>query len=159
MNISNLLKDNIISKEEALLLYIIYENDKVNIQVLSQIYLEPNILKKELMNLLEKKYIDIDWNTNIVSKAQDKPVEELTVSDVDRVRVIINREIALHELEQLKKWQRKHSIDEIVEAVYKAVVKNIDNFNYIEKILENDQTSGNKKTEQSKVRKNFDFFS
>ncbi len=159
MNISNLLKDNIVSKEEALLLYIIYENEQVNIKVLSQISPEPNILKKDLMHLLERKYIDIDWNANIVNKPYKKPHDELTVSDVDRVRVIINREIALHELEQLKKWQKKYSIDKIVNAFYKAAVKNIDNFNYIEKVLENDPAPNNKKSEQNKVRKNFDFFS
>lgn len=85
-----------------------------------------------------------ETNNSAISENQSA----LTISDIDRIKFILNRNIKVHELEKLKFWIKAgYEIAEIENAIHKSLLKNIDSFNYIEAVLYNEPI--NKEIEQT----------
>ncbi len=153
-----LYKSKKINKSQLLLFYIIKENNPVSINDLIGEF--KDLFSLENLSLLESVgLINIDYQKNLINLNEKK----LNSSDIDKIRVVLNREIKTYELEKIKQWFEKYSIEEIQEAVYQTVLKGIDNFNYIEKVLFNDEKKNfndDKKANLSgqKVIKKFDLF-
>ncbi len=155
-----LYKNSKISKEQLLLFYIINDYKPIGINELlknfSDLVSLENLKKLEELNL-----ISIDYNQNLIDLKRE---EKLSSSDIDKIRVVLNREIKTYELEKIKKWFLTYSIKEIEEAIYQTVLKGIDNFNYIEKVLFNDEKTNNINGQKisnkrgQKVIKKFDLF-
>ncbi len=158
MDSLDLYKSKKINKSQLLLFYIIKENNPVSINDLIGEF--KDLVSLENLSLLESVgLINIDYQKNLINLNEKK----LNSSDIDKIRVVLNREIKTYELEKIKQWFEKYSIEEIQEAVYQTVLKGIDNFNYIEKVLFNDENknfSDDKKSNLSgqKVIKKFDLF-
>ncbi len=73
------------------------------------------------------------FNTTTTSKTI-----KLTAEVIDRIGFLLNRQVKPFELELLREWVDKgHNVDQIEIAIQKAMIKNIDNFNYIQTVLEN----------------------
>lgn len=177
--ILNLYKNKQVTYEEMVLLYIIYDNSEVQIE---NLYNTLNIkmdVKKTIKDLYNKNYVNIDWEKSkvmvskrrILEENKEKEInigqhlydqkiakKEVTVEHIDKIRVILNREIKPHELMQLQKWYEQYEMEEIIDAIYKSCLKDIDNFNYIEKVLFNEPQEKKEPTKIKKVQKNFDFF-
>ncbi len=153
-----LYKSKKINKSQLLLFYIIKENNPVSINDLIGEF--KDLVSLENLSLLESVgLINIDYQKNLINLNEKK----LNSSDIDKIRVVLNREIKTYELEKIKQWFEKYSIEEIQEAVYQTVLKGIDNFNYIEKVLFNDEKKNfndDKRANLSgqKVIKKFDLF-
>ncbi len=154
-----LYKSNKINKEHLLLFYIINDYKPISINDLLENF--GDLVSLDYLKKLEElNLINIDYNQNIVDLKKE---ESLTSSDIDKIRVILNREIKTFELEKIKKWFLTYSIKEIEDAIYQTVLKGIDNFNYIEKVLFSDEKNNineekviNKSGQ--KVIKKFDLF-
>lgn len=159
MDFKKMYLENKISNDEYILLTFLNTSSKID-----EVY---NFLKNKfdvklvLKSLVKKKIITIDIEKNIIEKniklkVQDKNKEKnlLTAKEVDEIRVLINREITVYELEKLREWIEKYSYNIILDAFYKALRKDIDNFNYIEKILINNTVNNTK----SKINRNFELY-
>lgn len=154
-----LFKESKIEKDEMLILYIIFEQNEVSLEQL----LSLNIInmKEKINSLMLKGYIEVDFKNNTLKPLKNSVnlEEKLTIENIDELRIMLNREIKNYELEKLKEWVKEYSFEKIKEATYKSMIKNIDNFNYIEKVLYNNDTKGNQ--EHSNLKNNsrkFDFF-
>ncbi len=158
MDSIELYKNKNINKDQLLLFYIIKDSNPIDMQKLINDF--PNILSLDNLNKLESlSLIDIDYNKNIIKLKENK----LSSSDIDKIRVILNREIKTYELEKIKQWFLTYTIKEIQDAIYQTMIKGIDNFNYVEKVLFNDNNSkldSNKTSDfkGKKVIKKFDLF-
>ncbi len=154
----NLYKNKKINKDQLLLFYIINENNPVSIDELIESF--GNLVNQENLNALIKlSLINIDYQKNVINLKENK----LTANDIDKIRVVLNREIKTYELEKIKQWFLSYNIEEIQDAVYQTVLKGIDNFNYIEKVLfSGEKNDLNKKIQNDlsgqKVIKKFDLF-
>ncbi len=160
-----IFKNGLISPYELLILYVVEEKKEIPLQELLNLF--PNInIKNILKNLESKNMLKIDYENNLIinfnkSTVEVDVVENLTVDKLDQIRQILNREIKNYELEILKKWFEKHTYLEIKDAIQIASLKNIDNFNYINKILENSSNINSEKEEEKhkfKINRKFDFF-
>lgn len=162
MNKLQLFNDKLITKDELLIIYIISEAKTIDLSKL--LALEINNAKLLIDSLYQKAYIDIDFNNNLImlnleKKVNVKQQEVLNVQSLDEVRVLLNREIKNYELELLQQWIKQYSIKQIKESVYKAMLKNIDNFKYIEKILQNSENEiNNSQNKAENYSRKFDFF-
>ncbi|MFV0287862.1 MAG: DnaD domain protein [Mycoplasmatales bacterium] len=162
MNKLQLFNDKLITKDELLIIYIISEAKTIDLSKL--LALEINNAKLLIDSLYQKAYIDIDFNNNLImlnleKKVNVKQQEVLNVQSLDEVRVLLNREIKNYELELLQQWIKQYSIKQIKESVYKAMLKNIDNFKYIEKILQNSENEINSSQNKAEnYSRKFDFF-
>ncbi|MFV0288090.1 MAG: DnaD domain protein, partial [Mycoplasmatales bacterium] len=142
--------------------YIIAEANTIDITKL--LTLEIDNVKLLIDSLYQKTYINIDFNNNLITlnlekKVDAKQQEGLNVQNVDELRILLNREIKNYELELLQQWINHYSIKQIKEAIYKAMLKNIDNFKYIEKILQNNENEINNPPNKVKnYSRKFDFF-
>lgn len=155
----SLYKKGIITQKQLFILYIVEELKSVKIEELLISFNE--LFSMEDLEKLEKlEIVNVDYSKNMIELKQ----KSLSVKDVDKIRVILNRELKNYELEQVKNWYKDYSIKEIEEAVYQTVLKGIDNFNYIEKVLFNKAENQDNKQEKgnlngnSKVIKKFDLF-
>lgn len=161
----------IINKDQIILLVLIEEKKKINDVIKYQNLI--NDFKKNLEDLERKEIIIIESKTQIIKinhisqddkKETSNTNKELTVKELDSLRVILNREIKNYELTILQKWILKYTFEEIKEAVYLSGLKNIDNFNYVEKILVSNNLVKDKNNietnniQASKVERKFDFF-
>ncbi len=158
MDSIQLYKNKSINKEQLLLFYIIKDNNSISMQDLIQNF--DDIVSIDNLNILESfGLINIDYNKNIIEIKRNK----LSSSDIDKIRVILNREIRTFELEKIKQWFLTYELEEITDAIYQTMIKGIDNFNYVEKVLFNDKNSELDKEKTSnltgkKVIKKFDLF-
>ncbi len=158
MDSIQLYKNKSINKEQLLLFYIIKDNNSISMQDLIQNF--DDIVSIDNLNILESfGLISIDYNKNIIEIKRNK----LSSSDIDKIRVILNREIRTFELEKIKQWFLTYELEEITDAIYQTMIKGIDNFNYVEKVLFNDKNSELDKEKTSnlkgkKVIKKFDLF-
>lgn len=143
-----------IDKDEFLIINIINQSQQIELTKILQI-IKNNDKTKRILNKLEKeKKIKIEYENNLIKTnkiKQNNKIEQpiVTVEQIDQIKVIINREIKPYELEKILEWRKNYSIKTITDAIYKAATKNIDNFNYIEKIIINNQEESNNNNSNS----------
>ncbi len=126
-----------------------------------------NITQDDLMGLKNKELIDIT-KVNGKLKVELKPVEKeieeiseilpnmLNREAVDRINFLLNRKLQMYELEKINRWlSLDYTIDQIELAISKSMINDVDNFNYIEKVLFNNE----KKNQQNlNIERNFDLY-
>ena len=128
-----------------LMLKLMYLNEElININLL----IEKNILSRndigELIsnNIISIKSIDEEMYIDMLdfyNKISSLFKEENNILDslfLDKIQYIINRKLQTFEIQQLNMWLNDGFIKSDIEnAIQISLAKNIDNFNYIEKIL------------------------
>lgn len=83
--------------------------------------------------------------------------EVLTSDKLDRISFLLNRRINNMELEKLKEWLNLgYTIPQIEVAIQKSTINQVDNFNYIEKVLLN--STERKEAKVSKIQRNIDLY-
>lgn len=83
--------------------------------------------------------------------------EILTSDKLDRISFLLNRRINNMELEKLKEWLNLgYTIAQIEVAIQKSTINQVDNFNYIEKVLLN--STERKEAKVSKIQRNIDLY-
>lgn len=158
------LKNNAIDKDEILFLVLLENKKKIEVQTIFDKYPYLQITQENLKKLEELKLITINYQHNLislpVSDNGSSNLEKITVEFIDEIRTIINREIKPYELEKLKSFLQ-YGKKAIIDAFLKAKLKDIDNFTYVEKILQNNFKNKEEKQKKNKpvIERNFDFFS
>ncbi len=116
-----------------------------------------DLSKKGLIRLIGvSNQIEIEYlgfNKPKVNNFQSEINREM----IDRLTFLLNRKLQVYELEKVKGWLKlEYKINEIEEAISKAAIGGVDNFNYIEKVLFNNQNT--KKQSKIKIERNFDLY-
>ncbi len=91
-------------------------------------------------------------------KAESEIAQVLVSSEmIDRINFLLNRQLRENELEKIKTWiELEYSMNEIESAITKSILNNVDNFNYIEKVLFNNQ--GSTKPKSINIERNFELY-
>lgn len=120
--------------------------------------------KEKILNLKEKNLLEIDVidqiptvnlqklydkllvlkNNNLSESFEetfvDKSNEHLTRSFIDELQILIERQLTNYELGTINSWLKSgHNHDQIKNAFIKSLSLGVDNFKYIEKVLQNNQ--------------------
>ncbi len=133
----------------------------------SRFLTDVNITQEDLMALKNKQLIDI-IKVNGKLKVEMKPVQEeveqisetspimLNREAVDRINFLLNRKLQMYELEKINRWlSLDYTIEQVELAISKSMINDVDNFNYIEKVLFNNE----KKNQQNlNIERNFDLY-
>ena len=136
---------NLTDHQFILLLKLMNTKDElININLL----IEKNILSRNdigelisnnvinIKSIDEEMYIDMLDFYNRLSSLFKEDNNVLDSLFLDKIQYIINRKLQTFEIQQLNMWLNDGFIKENIEnAIQISLAKNIDNFNYIEKIL------------------------
>ncbi len=155
-----------LNENEVIILIKMFKYEKRYINLI--VFLETEKIKKQnIQNLLDKEiislknqennvYIDLDTCSNKLSN-QNKNNNILNEKDISRINFILNRELKQYEIDKILFWiEAGYQFKEIEEAIYKSLIKNIDNFSYIEAILFNKADDKNNKVEK-KLKRTWNF--
>lgn len=161
--LENQVKFNL-SDEETLTLIKLVSIDRSDLML--NVFLNKYAIKREVLNALSKKGLiklveianglEIDYIGFNNNQASDSKVS-INREMIDRLTFLLNRKLQVYELEKIKSWLKlDYKLSEIEEAISKAAIGGVDNFNYIEKVLFNNQDT--KKQSKIKIERNFDLY-
>ncbi len=161
--LENQVKFNL-SDEETLTLIKLVSIDRSDLML--NVFLNKYAIKREVLNGLSKKGLvklveianglEIDYIGFNNNQASDSKVS-INREMIDRLTFLLNRKLQVYELEKIKSWLKlDYKLSEIEEAISKAAIGGVDNFNYIEKVLFNNQDT--KKQSKIKIERNFDLY-
>lgn len=101
---------------------------------------------KVLLNPIYEKLLhdDLDFMETIKQETPEKELSiksnELTKNFLLQIKDLIERDLTSIEIDDLQTWIKDgYNQEEIYQAIIQAVSRNVDNFKYIEKILNNKQ--------------------
>jgi DNA replication protein len=124
-----------------------------------------NLKAKDFIKIKENKegiYIDTTpiyehlYNENI-QQVPVVPTDGLSADVLDRISFLLNRQVKSFELDKIREWiNTGHKIEDIEIAIQKSVINNVDNFNYIDTVLQNGQTKNHEN--DVKVERNIEFY-
>ncbi len=153
-----------LSDEEVLALIKIVSIER-NGLILST-FLKKYEISREVLNTLSKKnlikLVEVSNNLEIeylgFNQEQVNNFEvEINREMIDRLTFLLNRKLQVYELDKIKSWLKlEYKLSEIEEAISKAAIGGVDNFNYIEKVLFNNQDTH--KQSKIKIERNFDLY-
>lgn len=124
-----------------------------------------NLKAKGLIKINENQdgiYIDI---TSMYEKLYQEQVQEsftsvqdsLSADVLDRISFLLNRQVKSFELDKIREWIKLgHKIEDIEVAIQKSVINNVDNFNYIDTVLQNGAQRN--RENDVKVERNIEFY-
>lgn len=165
-----------LSAEEVLLLIQLITIDDCEVNLVE--FLEKYEISKSKINiLLQKQMVSVFEKAGVIMinilplyeklygrvSNRDEEVKNFALSnqEIDKLKYMFNKELKPFELEQIKNWKKQgFNFKQIEDAIYKALVKNVMNLNYIQAILENEislKTSSKSEEKDVHVVRNWTF--
>ena len=149
--LSNLAKLDLSDREVVVVLTILLLQEDVSIvsveSIINQTGLSITEVDEVVTLLAGKGFLEIEVKNSLVNFNVDnifnlKSEANLDVSDIFKIfEEEFSRILTQKELVKLNEWQKKYSRDEIIEALRNASIMEKYNFNYINRILENNHES------------------
>lgn len=149
--LSNLAKLDLSDREVVVVLTILLLQEDVSIvsveSIINQTGLSITEVDEVVTLLAGKGFLEIEVKNSLVNFNVDnifnlKSEANLDVSDIFKIfEEEFSRILTQKELVRLNEWQKKYSRDEIIEALRNASIMEKYNFNYINRILENNHES------------------
>lgn len=159
-----------INDEELLILIKLFSYNTQYITY-NEVIRDFQISRQQLAKLNEKKIIsfkevaenicvDLETVHELLSSQEYNSISTtsgLSAVVLDRISFLLNRSVKPYELEAVKKWiSAGHTLDNIETAIQKSIVNGVDNFNYVEKVLNDIENLD--KIEQSSIERNVEFY-
>ncbi len=149
--LSNLAKLDLSDREVVVVLTILLLQEDGSIvsveSIINQTGLSITEVDEVVTLLAGKGFLEIEVKNSLVNFNVDnifnlKSEANLDVSDIFKIfEEEFSRILTQKELVRLNEWQKKYSRDEIIEALRNASIMEKYNFNYINRILENNHES------------------
>jgi DnaD/phage-associated family protein len=140
--------------------YVMFANDfEVNREMMG------NLKAKGLVKINENNegiYIDVTPMYEILYNNDNQidvenSTDKLSADVLDRISFLLNRQVKSFELDKIREWIKMgHKVEEIEVAIQKSVINNVDNFNYIDTVLQNGHSKNNEN--DVKVERNIEFY-
>ncbi len=129
---------------------------------LNQFLSNQQISIQTVKNLQTKGILTVSQSENGISfevkevKSDTKVSSQLNRQSIDRISFLLNRKLQMHELEKINKWLTlDYTINQIETAISKSMINDVDNINYIEKVLFNGE---GKQQQNLNIERNFDLY-